>query len=117
MLRVLRLQHGLQNSQPHTAQCLLGPDPHGRGGNLSQRSKAGFADASRPIYGQLAIEWLREQLGAITYSEDGKLEAEVKDGPTDGYSLCAIRYLTKYHKWKVRNEAAEDVQYILWVEA
>lgn len=78
--------------------------------------KAGFADAARPIYGQLAIEWVREQLGAITYSEDGKLEAELKDGPTEGYSLCDIRYLTKYHMWTVRNEAAEGVQYLLWVE-
>ncbi len=78
---------------------------------------AGFSNAQRPIYGDLEITWLREQLGAITYAEDGKLEAELKTGTTDGYSLAAIRYTTRYHKWIVRNDVAEDVQFILWVES
>lgn len=76
---------------------------------------AGFSSARRPIYGNLQIEWMREQLGSITYAEDGKLEAELKTGATDGYSLAEIRYTTKYHKWLVRDTAAEDVQFILWV--
>jgi hypothetical protein len=78
--------------------------------------KAGFANASRPIYGGLQVNWLRQSLGAISYAEDGKLEAEVKDGETDGYGLCEIRYLTRYHLWKVRDDVSEDVQYILWVD-
>lgn len=76
---------------------------------------AGFANSSRPIYAVPAVDWVRAQLGAVSYSEDGQLEAELKSGPTDGYSLAEIRYLTRYHLWRVRDEAAEDVQYILRV--
>jgi len=76
---------------------------------------AGFSSAKRPIYGDLQITWMREQLGSIAYAEDGKLEAELKTGTTDGYSLAEIRYTTKYHKWLVRDNVAEDVQFILWV--
>jgi len=76
---------------------------------------AGFANTSRPIYAVPEVSWIREQLGAVSYSEDGKLEAELKTGATDGYSLAEIRYLTRYHLWRVRDDVAEDVQYILRV--
>ena len=78
--------------------------------------KAGFASASRPIMGNLQINWLRQSLGAITYAEDGKLEAELKTGSTEGYGLCEIRYTTRFHLWRVRDAVSEDVQYILWVQ-
>ncbi len=77
---------------------------------------AGYANASRAVYGGLQVEWLREQLGVISYAEDGKLEAELKAGSTDGYSLAEIRYLTRYHLWLARNDVSESVQYLLRVE-
>lgn len=78
--------------------------------------KAGFSRTSKPIYGNLQVNWLREQLGAITYAEDGNLEAEVKDGSTEGYSLADIIYTTKYKEWKIDNGTECDVQYLLRVE-
>ena len=75
---------------------------------------AGFATASRPIYGNLAITCLSgHSLGAITTSEDGRLEAEYKDGVTDGYGLMAIRYLTKFHLWIVNDVHDESILYIM----
>ena len=74
---------------------------------------AGFANTRRPIYGEPQITWLREQLGSVSYSEDGRLEAEVKTGPTDGYSLAEMRYTTKFHLWKVRDEIDESVQFFV----
>lgn len=74
---------------------------------------AGFASTSRPIYSRPEVEWVREQLGAITYSEDGQLEAEYKTGRTEGYSLAELRYVTKYHLWRVRDDLSEDVQFFV----
>lgn len=74
---------------------------------------AGFSNTSRPIYGNLQVTWLRENLGSITFSEDGKLEAELKAGTTDGYSLAEVTYTTKYHLWHAEDLADENVQYIL----
>ena len=74
---------------------------------------AGFANAARSIYGNLQVTWLREQLGAITWSEDGRLEAELKTGRTDGYSLAEIRYTSRYHLWRVRTDRSEEVQFIM----
>ena len=76
---------------------------------------AGFSTAKRPIYGALEIEWLFTSLGSITTAEDGRLEAELKSGATNGYSLAAIRYTTKYHLWKVRDNVDETVQFIVRV--
>jgi hypothetical protein len=84
---------------------------------------AGYASSSKPMYDKYlngdgyTIErtWLTEPLGAITYLEDGQMEAEVKDGSSEGYSLAAIRYLTRYHLWKIDNGTEEKVQYILKV--
>lgn len=75
---------------------------------------AGFATASRPIYGGLEVTCLSgHSLGAITTSEDGRLEAEYKDGVTNGYGLMAIRYTTKYHLWIITDNNSESVQYIM----
>jgi hypothetical protein len=74
---------------------------------------AGFANSARSIYGGLRVTWLREQLGAVVFSEDGRLEAELKTGRTDGYSLAEIRYLTRYHLWRVRDDRGEPVQFFM----
>ena len=76
---------------------------------------AGFATTAKPVYGGLQVDWIRENLGSITYSEDGRVECSNKTGPTDGYSLADVRYTTKYKLWKVNNGAEPDVQYILRV--
>lgn len=73
----------------------------------------GYAQTSRPIYDDPQLLWLQTQLGAILFAEDGWLEAEVKDGPTEGYGLAEVRYLTRYHLWRVRNSRPEPVQYLL----
>ena len=77
--------------------------------------ESGFASASRPVYGSLSVEWLEDSLGAVTFSEDGTLEAADKEGVSAGYGLAEIRYKTKFHLWTVKNETAEDVLYIIWV--
>ena len=85
---------------------------------------AGFSNTSRPIYTEslggeqtpIQITWIRESLGSLTISEDGRLEAEYKTGSTDGYSLATIRYLTRYKLWRVNNGTEKNVQYILRID-
>jgi len=85
---------------------------------------AGFSTTSRPIYTEnlngeqipIQITWIRKQLGSLTISEDGRVEAEYKTGDTDGYSLATIRYLTRYNLWKVNNGTEQNVQYILRID-
>ena len=77
---------------------------------------AGFARLQKPWYGTISFEWLREPLGAITYSEDGTIEAESKTGSTDGYSLAKIRYTTRYNEWIVDNGEDKSLQYLLVME-
>lgn len=74
---------------------------------------AGYANTTRPIYGDLQYSWKKESLGAITYGEDGSLEAEVKDGTTMGYGLAEVRYTTKYHLWQAVAPEGSEVQYLL----
>lgn len=73
----------------------------------------GVASLSKPFYDvdlqgnsyPLQVEWLRDDLGEITASEDGSLVAAVA-----GNSLARISYLTKYREWTVRDTEIESVQ-------
>lgn len=65
----------------------------------------GTGSTSQPIYSIVDSEWVRDSLGAITFSEDGTLESEVKDE-----SLLKIRYITKYHVWEVTSPTLPDIQ-------
>jgi len=68
----------------------------------------GESSTSSPIYAMLDRTWRERSLGAITYGESGTLSSEI-----DGESLAEITYQTKYHQWLVRDNAIEDVQFIL----
>lgn len=76
----------------------------------------GAANSARPIYGGLTVDWLEVELGTVDYNEAGQLTAEIIDGESRGHSRAAIRYLTRYHLWQVRDDKLETVQYILWVD-
>ena len=85
--------------------------------------EGGYASTSRPVYTEkldgtpvpLQVEWQDDSLGTVTAEEDGSLEAEIKDGVSEGHGLADMRYLTRYHLWRVHNDVHEDVLYILWV--
>ncbi len=69
---------------------------------------SGSANTSRPIFDLLSLNWLQTQLGAVTFSENGKLSAEIK-----GESLLQITYQTKYHLWLARDAKIEQVQFVV----
>ena len=66
----------------------------------------GASSASKPIYSQVAVDWIQTQLGGVTAAEDGSLTAEVS-----GCSLASITYTTKYHSWIGADNRDEDVQF------
>jgi hypothetical protein len=68
---------------------------------------AGSGRTQRPIHGISAQAWQRDNLGAITATEDGVLTAA-----TTGYSLLKISYTSRYHKWLGRDSNIESVQFV-----
>ena len=68
----------------------------------------GSGSTSKPIYQEdnSSRKWLHTQLGAITFSEDGKLTSEV-----EGFSLLFIKYTTKYRYYEVKSPRIEAVQF------
>ncbi|MCB2218049.1 MAG: hypothetical protein KQH59_18460 [Desulfobulbaceae bacterium] len=71
----------------------------------------GVGRLSKPCYGLLSVDWRQRQLGALSYSEDGTVQAEVA-----GASLALVRYTTRYWRWLARNARVEDVQFVREVE-
>jgi hypothetical protein len=67
---------------------------------------AGSGRTSKPMYGLSGSAWQKENLGAVTWSEDGVLTAA-----TAGYSLLKISYVTMFRKWIARDPRIEDVQF------
>lgn len=68
---------------------------------------AGASQVSYPIFAILSHEWLRLDLGAISFAEDGKLTAEIA-----AESLLLIRYQTRCRLWRVRDDRDEQVQVV-----
>lgn len=67
---------------------------------------AGSGRTSKPMYGLSGSAWQKENLGAVTWSEDGVLTAA-----TPGYSLLKVSYVTMFRKWIARDPRIEDVQF------
>jgi hypothetical protein len=77
----------------------------------------GTGSTSKPIYSLGPINWKDTSLGNVLHNENGTLEAEFTDGPTDGCSIALVTYTTKYYKWKVvSSDFVDDIQFILTVE-
>ena len=68
----------------------------------------GAATTSKNIYGIVERNWVRDDLGGITPSEDGHLTSEVL-----GESLMKLRYTIRYRKWRVVSPVLPEVQFIL----
>jgi hypothetical protein len=68
---------------------------------------SGSGRTQRPIHTISAQAWQRDNLGAITATEDGVLTAA-----TPGYSLLKISYVSRYHKWIGRDSNIESVQFV-----
>ena len=68
--------------------------------------KAGAGQTNKPIYGLSSVVWQKENLGGVSYSEDGILTSAVP-----GYSLLKVSYVTRYYKWIARDPRIEDVQF------
>jgi hypothetical protein len=68
--------------------------------------REGSGRTNKPIYGLSSVVWQKENLGGVTFSEDGILTSTVS-----GYSLLKVSYVTKYFKWIVRDPRIEDVQF------
>lgn len=64
---------------------------------------------SNPIYDIIDYEWLEDDLGAFTTSEDGTLTI-TNQGVVDGESLLKLKYTTKYWEWTVIGPDATKVQ-------
>nr|WP_284152028.1 hypothetical protein [Desulfofustis limnaeus] len=71
----------------------------------------GVGRLSKPCYGLVSVDWRQRQLGALIYSEDGTVQAEVA-----GASLALVRYRTRYWRWLARNGRVEDVQFVREVD-
>ncbi len=67
----------------------------------------GEGQTQYPIYSWSDIEWRANNLGTITFNEDGSLTATVP-----GDSLLAITYKTKCKLFEVRDAETEQVQLI-----
>jgi hypothetical protein len=72
----------------------------------------GEGSVSRPIYEIVTSSYeTHDNLGSITFSEDGKITTEIKNE-----TVLSIRYKTKYHVWEVTSPNVNDVQCVLdWV--
>jgi hypothetical protein len=78
--------------------------------------KNGAGSTANPIYSLLSVVWNDVSLGNITHSEDGTLSAEYVDGITEGCSYAELKYITKYHKWKVvSSDFDDDIQFLMKV--
>ena len=69
---------------------------------------AGAGQADYPVYGLVSIDWQANNLGTITPSEAGALQAA-----GDGQSLCEITYTTKCRLWQVTDPRAEQLQLVV----
>ncbi len=67
----------------------------------------GEASTSYPIYSWSSLDWLENNLGTITFSEDGSLSASVA-----GDSLLEITYTTKCRVWEVTDSKDEQLQLV-----
>ena len=67
----------------------------------------GEGQTAYPIYSWSAIEWRANNLGTITFSEDGSLTSTIA-----GDSLLAITYTTKCKLFEVRDTEDEQVQLV-----
>jgi hypothetical protein len=68
---------------------------------------AGSGRTQRPMYGISAMAWQRDNLGQISFTEDGLLTSEIASN-----SLLKISYLSRYHKWLGRDKNIESIQFI-----
>ena len=68
----------------------------------------GAGSTQYPIYSIDEIDYQETNLGAITFGEDGTLETA-----TEGNSLVALTYTTKYRLWEATSTKDDDVQFIL----
>jgi hypothetical protein len=66
----------------------------------------GSGRTSKPVHGLSSVVWQKENLGGVSYSEDGILTSAVP-----GYSLLKVSYVTRYYKWIARDPRIEDVQF------
>ena len=66
---------------------------------------AGTGKVTKPIYGVLSKDYKQNQLGAITFGEDGAITTEVA-----GQSLLDITYITRYWLYKITDILKESVQ-------
>lgn len=60
-----------------------------------------------PIYSREKVDWLQTNLGTITYSEDGTVQATI-----EGESLLALKYTTRCRLWAVRDKEDEPLQVV-----
>ena len=68
----------------------------------------GAGQTKFPIYNSPQIQWLQNDLGAVTESESGALTAQEA-----GQSLAKVTYKTKCMLWHVRDLQAEQLQ-LVW---
>jgi len=66
----------------------------------------GEGTTTNPVYALSAYDYKEDELGAITYHEDGLLQTA-----TDGNSLVEVTYTTKYRKYIVYDPRIENVQF------
>jgi len=69
---------------------------------------AGAGRVQYPIYSRDVIEWGQINLGSVTVSEDGSVQAAVA-----GESLLTITYTTRCKRWQVRNPRNEQLQLVV----
>jgi hypothetical protein len=68
----------------------------------------GGGRTTKPCFALTSYAWQDTQLGAITFSEDGTLTAEVA-----GNSLLLLSYQTRFLRWQADYPNIADVQFIL----
>ena len=68
---------------------------------------SGTGTTQYPIYSRISIEWLQDNLGNITFGEDGILESDIK-----AESLLKISYKTKCRKYLAADTKIEPVQMV-----
>jgi len=69
---------------------------------------SGVGSVSKPVYSIVEYDWDEVDLGAVDFTEDGQLTADIL-----GESLLKVRYKTRYMKWLVTSPTLPDVQFIL----
>jgi hypothetical protein len=67
--------------------------------------KAGGGNVSKPVYGDLVVDWLERDLGILEATEEGDLTAAVVEN-----SLARVEYSTKFYSFLVTDDKIEDVQ-------